>query len=121
MSLIRRPVLIVPRERAALLSALQNCVLFSFWGHDNTLLAASRYLGCDLTPPQRRPVISLDASARPCFMGWTFDECWLLSPNYVANFRPAPGQEVPESAIVSWQVLHLSWQTPACSLLKASQ
>lgn len=121
MSLIRRPVYIVPRERSALLSALQNRTLFSFWGHDNTLLAASRYLGCDLTPPQRRPVISLDASALPCFWGRSFHECWLLSPNYVANFRPAPGQEVPESAIASWQVLHLSWQTPACSWRGASQ
>lgn len=112
MSLIRRSVLIVPRERTALLSALQDHILFSFWGHDNTLLAASRYLGCDLTPPQRRPVICLDSSGLPCFAGRSFHECWLLSPNYVANFRPASGQEVPESAIMSWQVLHLSWQTP---------
>lgn len=121
MSLIRRSVLIVPRERTALLSALQDHILFSFWGHDNTLLAASRYLGCDLTPPQRRPVICLDSSGLPCFAGRSFHECWLLSPNYVANFRPEPGQEVPENAIMSWQVLHMSWQTPACSLRGASQ
>ena len=39
----------------------------------------------------------------------TFGEVWLLSPNYVASFRPAVGEEVPAEKIARWQVLRLEF------------
>lgn len=110
LSLIRRPVHIEPRQLADLRAALAGRTLYSFWGHGNTLAAVTRMLGRDVRPKTARPVLSLDNKSLPCLDGRAFNECWVLSPDYVENFRPDPGQEVSEEAIAAWRVLLIRWQ-----------
>lgn len=110
LSLIRRPVHIEPRQLADLRAALVGRTLYSFWGHANTLAAVTRMLVRDVRPKTARPVLSLDNSCLPCLDGRSFNECWVLSPDYVENFRPDPGQEVSEEAIAAWRVLYIRWQ-----------
>ncbi|MFA6929692.1 MAG: hypothetical protein WCT05_05150 [Lentisphaeria bacterium] len=109
LSLIRRVVLIRPSSQRELREALTGRRVVSFWGHANTLLAASQYAGCDLTPSRERPTVRLSAECYPCFAAEIFRECWVLSPDYVGNFRPGVGEEVPAEKILGWQVLRLEW------------
>ena len=76
----------------------------------NTRLAAEAVLGVSLAPKTPRPAITLSAEARPQLEGYTFDTCWVLSPDYRKDFRPAIGQEVPLDAIRGWHALKLTWQ-----------
>ncbi|NMA44958.1 MAG: hypothetical protein GX945_00195 [Lentisphaerae bacterium] len=110
LSLVRRPVHIEPRRLADLHAALTGRTIYSFWGHENTLAAVTRILARDVSPKTARPVLSLDKNKLPCLDGRSFNECWVLSPDYVENFRPALGQEVPEAAIAAWRVLQICWQ-----------
>ena len=110
LSLIRRPVHIEPRQLVDLQAALAGRTIYSFWGHGNTLAAVTRMLGRDVRPKTARPVLSLDNKSLPCLDGRAFNECWVLSPDYVENFRPDPGQEVAEEAIAAWRVLLIRWQ-----------
>lgn len=109
LSLIRRAVSIQPRPLVDLLAAMQGRAVFSFWGHANTLSAVCRLLGRDVAPLCVRPVLTLDRHDLPCLAGRSFAECWVLSPEYAETFRPELGQEVAESAIVAWRVLHICW------------
>ena len=109
MSLIRREVCIRPVELEALRKRLERGNVYSFWGHRNTLAAASAIVGVDLTPRAERPAIQLSKANYPQLESHFFKECWLLSPQYTANFRPSVGEEVDEAMIKGWQVLKMEW------------
>ncbi len=109
LSLIRCAVTIAPAGLDALREALRLRGVASFWGHANTLEAANALLGVDVRPATERPALRLAADGRPMLDGRVFDECWVLSPDYVTGFRPAPGEEVPADKIVGWQVLRMEW------------
>ena len=109
LSLVRRAVLIRPSSQLEFQAACVGRRIVSFWGHSNTLAVASVFAGFDLTPACVRPVLSLSAEGFPCFAGEEFRECWVLSPDYKVNFRPAAGEEVPADKIGSWKILRLVW------------
>lgn len=109
VSLIRRKALFEPVELEELKKRLQASEIFSFWGHSNTLAAASHLLGIDISPSVSRPVLGLSGSSLPCLAGNEFTEVWLLSPDYRENFRPAPGEEVTPDQIKSWQCLKITF------------
>lgn len=81
----------------------------SFWGHNNTLAAAEALTGYSLKPKTERPTLDLSPDNLPVFQGRTFKECWILSPQYINNFRPKVGEEVPFEKIEAWQVLRIRW------------
>ena len=81
----------------------------SFWGHANTLSAASKFLGVDLTPRHERYALELSENSLPLFDGEEFSECWIVSPNYDESFRKLIGAEIPVEKIKSWTLLKISW------------
>jgi hypothetical protein len=109
LSLVRRDVLIRPSDQLEFQAACVGRRIVSFWGHANTLAAASVFAGVDLTPRCERPALDLSAEGYPCFAGEEFRDCWVLSPDYKVNFRPAAGEEVPADKICGWQILRLIW------------
>jgi len=108
-SLVRRRMIADPASVAELQNLLPQARVHSFWGHANTVAAASAMLGVELKPEVERPVITLNAENLPMFAGRCFSQVWLLSCNYVSSFRPAIGEEVPAAMIHSWQILRLQW------------
>lgn len=105
LSLIRRKVIIEPAELT-----LGSHRIFSFWGHKNTLEAAGKFIGADLTPNENRPVIKLSDNMLPTYCGHVFEQCWIISPVYKETFRPKIGEEVDFSHISSWQTLKITWE-----------
>ena len=91
-------------------AALATAEIHSFWGHPGTLEAVSRAVGRDVSPTIERPAVQLDAEGLPVLDGRVFRECWVMSPEYRAGFRPAFGADVPADAIVGWQALLISWR-----------
>ena len=81
----------------------------SFWGHENTRAVAESILAVNLRPVRPRPVLSLDGDSLPVLDGMSYSEAYVLSPDYVENFRPAVGEEVAADAIRSWHALRLRW------------
>ncbi len=110
LSLMRREVVIAPVSLADLLEETATRRICSFWGHANTLRAASAATGLDLTPVTARPVLELSPDNLPLFNGQLFTGCWIVSPDYRGNFRPAVGEEVDESKIAGWQILKITWR-----------
>ena len=90
-----------------LLTAMHQRPWVSAWGHENTVALASTIAGADLRPATRRPALSLDDQKLPTLDGESFQEIWLLSPDYTPGFRPSIGQDVPAEAILGWQVLQI--------------
>lgn len=109
LSLIRRPARMTPCPLSDLQKELETGEIVSFWGHRNTLAAANELLGNDLEPATERPVLRLSASDLPELEGIEFSECWIISPNYKSNFRPAVGEEIPPEMISSWQCLKITF------------
>lgn len=111
LSLVRQPLSIWPRtaEEWSKTLAAANGVA-SFWGHSNTLQAASQWAGIDLTAPSPRPALVLDPDGYPSLDGESFSNCWVLSPDYAPGFRPQEGQVVPPEAILGWQALEIIWE-----------
>lgn len=109
LSLIRRKVVITPCTLDELQKKLENTRIVSFWGHCNTLNVINQLLGKDLTPETERPVLTLSPDNNPVLDGTEFSECWILSPDYQKNFRPAIGEEVTVNDIISWQCLKISF------------
>ena len=107
LALIRRPVSIEPRSLTELQEQATRRRVVSFWGHVNTLAVARKILGFDPAPAGHRPALALDPLGFPCLSGLSFQEVWLLSPDYVPGFRPQIGQEVTPGQITGWQVLRL--------------
>ena len=59
LSLVRRPVRIVPATREELHAAARGRAVVSFWGHPNTLAQAERFCGLPLAPGNERPAVRL--------------------------------------------------------------
>lgn len=106
LPLIRRAVEIRPVSRDEIPI---NPEVFSFWGHQNTQTLAGQFLGLDLTPRQERPVLNLSEKQLPMLFGEEFWECWIVSPNYVENFRAKIGEEIPAEKIKNWTILKITW------------
>ncbi len=109
LTLVRRRVTIEPESVGTLRRELKRRSLASYWGHRNTLAAARALLGIDVAPETERPALRLDSGNYPMFNGIRHNECWVLSPEYVAGHRPAIGEEVATGKIVGWQVLKIKW------------
>ena len=88
--------------------ALSNGVV-SYWGHENSRKAAEGVLGVSLATKVMRPAIELSPEGYPMLYGEEYSECYVLSPEYKSNFRPAIGVEVPADAIAAWHALHVRW------------
>lgn len=108
-ALIRARVEIAPSTMEDFHKDVEGNEVASFWGHANTLGVANAFAGVDLTPETERPAIRLDAENHPSLDGVSFDECWLISPDYRPGFRPAIGVEVTSEDITGWQVLKVTW------------
>ncbi len=103
---------ITPRTLDDFRTLIARAQVHSFWGHTNTLLIASAIVGVNLAPdgpPGSRPTLVLSDNLLPMLNGVEFTDCWVLSPNYKENFRPAVGQAVASEQIADWQVLYLTW------------
>ena len=111
LALVRRRVVIEPLAVEELREVARCRGVVSFWGHANTLAAASRELDCDLAPSGERPALTLDADGFPALAGRSYRECYVLSPDYRPGFRPAIGVEVSLEQIASWQALRLNWKS----------
>ena len=109
LSLIRRDVKIEMYDIGEFCQKAQFAEIISFWGHRNTLTAVKNALGIDLTPPGDRPVLTLSAKNKPVLDEMEFSECWILSPDYRKNFRPAIGEEVSTDDICNWQCLKITF------------
>jgi hypothetical protein len=109
LGLIRAEVTIIPCSTESLISILSDADIYSFWGHSNTLHIANQLLGIDLTPKTERPVLSLSSNSLPMLDGIEFSECWVLSPDYILDFRPKIGTEIASDQISGWQVLKITW------------
>jgi hypothetical protein len=111
LTLIRAPLRFTPRTHAEWHLALaQSQGILSYWGHGNSLGAASAWAGVDLTPATDRPAIVLDDRQRPGLDGQSFTHCWVLSPNYAPGFRPKEGEVAPTEAILGRQALEIVWE-----------
>jgi hypothetical protein len=110
LSLIRRAVTIQPQTPTALRNAMRDVHVVSFWGHANTLQLAETFLECGLAPKSERPVLNLSGENLPTLGNQTFSEAWILSPDYIGNFRPAAGEEVSPEKIRGWQILKITWE-----------
>lgn len=111
MGLICRGVRIFPETLENYRLALAQSGWSSYWGHPNTLAAAAQQCGVDLTPRTERPALTVDAEGYPVLDNERFAECWVLTPEYKAGFRPALQSEVSSDQISGWKVLHMIWDT----------
>lgn len=113
LTLIRRPVRIEPVAMEVFLHSVRSvgpAAITSFWGHANSLPLVRDQLGLDLTPRTERPALDLTSDNLISFEGQVFTEVWIVSPQYVRNFRPQIGAEVTADNISGWCVLHMSWE-----------
>ena len=113
LSLIRRAVHIEPRTLVELRQAVSERGCISYWGHDNTLEAAKKFLGFDPAPSAERPALILNGDGLPSLDGVVYDEVWVLSPDYADGFRPGIGVEVVQEQIIGWQVLRIAYNNEA--------
>jgi len=109
LSLIVRRIVVEPRPIEELRVKMEGAIVVSFWGHPSTLASASAAVGRDLSPSSGRPALLLDANGLPSLEGESFEECWVVSPEFAPGFRPAPGVEVMPEKILGWRVLRLAW------------
>lgn len=100
----------MPESLSELQSAALGAEVLSFWGHANTLALGETFCGLPLLPETERPVIRLSEDFLPMLNGHVFRECWIVSPDYVASFRPAVNEEVPAEKIAGWQILKITWE-----------
>lgn len=110
LPLIRRLVCIQPATKEMLCQKMAQRSFVSFWGHENSLKAASSFLQFDLTPATSRPILRLNSERYPVLGEQAFNECWILSPDYIHGYRPGLGEEVTLDNITGWQVLRLTWK-----------
>lgn len=108
-TLVRRSVRVEPRSVGDLLTAMHEHPWVSAWGHENTVELAGALACANLRPNTSRPALSLDEALLPSLEGQSFEEIWLLSPDYAPGFRPQIGQEVAADEISRWQVLLISF------------
>ncbi len=109
-SLIRRHVTVEPVRVKQVRAAMAGAEIHSFWGHAATRTAAESVLGISLATAKERPELVLSEDNLPMLDGYTFDACYVCSPNYTPGFRPKIGEEVKPEEIVGWQTLLISWK-----------
>ncbi len=109
-SLIRAVVTVTPVEIEHFRNIVAKAEIHSYWGHNSTIVAANQLLQIDVTPESERPALHLSQFNRPILNGYEFIECWILSPNFIENFRPRIGEEVLPEKIKSWHVLNIRWK-----------
>lgn len=107
-SLVRRPVKMTPITTEEAKEKLKSGFL-SCWGHTNTIGAANKMLGIDVTPKQERPAIVLDETKMPTLHGEKAELVIVLSPVYKAGFRPKIGEEVDKDKIAEWQAIKVEF------------
>lgn len=73
----------------------------SYWGHENTLAAVKAATGLDI--PFNRATLVLDDDNYPSLNGVGHSQIIVISPTYIADYRPAIGEEVPAEKIIGWQ------------------
>jgi hypothetical protein len=110
MTLVRRAVAITPIDVGDLRDSLTDAKIVSFWGHDNSLVAASKFVGRDLTPKTNRPVVTLNSTGFPTLDGREFREVYIISPNYDSTVRPGLEKEESMTNIIGWTILKLSFK-----------
>lgn len=110
LTLIRRAVQMVPVALSDFHRAIAGRSVLTFWGHENTLAQAEAFCGTSLKPQCKRPVLQLQEEGFPVLNGVTFNEAWVVSPEYAKSFRPFPGAETPAEEIVGWTILKLTWE-----------
>lgn len=110
LSLVRRDVRIEVSSLACLREAAHGCEVVSYWGHENTLGVVESWSGLPLRPPGERPALRLHGDGLIEFDGVVYGDCWVLSPDYRRGYRPSVGVEVQVEDILSWQVLHITWE-----------
>ena len=110
MTLVRREMAVAPMDIRDFREYLTDVELVSFWGHENTLDAASEFVGRDLTPNGKRPVVTLNADGFPTLHGREFREVFIISPNYDRAVRPGLEKEVSLAGIVDWTVLAMRFK-----------
>lgn len=109
MTLVRRVVSIAPVAIRDFRGLLADAEIVSFWGHDNSLIAASDFAGRDLRPETNRPVVTLNDEGFPTLHGREFRGVYIISPNYDSTVRPGLEKEEAMTNIVGWSVLNLSF------------
>lgn len=109
-SLVRRKIVAWPIPMQTVKQALRTGPFASAWGHRNTLSMVNQMLGVDITPPEERPAIVLDAENFPTLYGEKFTKVMLVSPNFRPGFRPAVGEEVSGEAILGWHALFVDFK-----------
>ena len=104
-SLVRRSTLMTPMTISEARQILETGFT-SYWGHSNTVQAASDLLGLDIRPTVERPAIILDEGTKlPTLNGYVYSQVIVLSPEYRPGLRPQPGIEIHASDILGWQCL----------------
>lgn len=89
---------------------LRTREIHSFWGHNNSLVAASQFTGYDLTPRKNRPAIVLDNEGFPILGGISSREILIFPPEYPEDFRAAIGQEIAVSQILGFRPVLLTFR-----------
>lgn len=108
-SLIRRTVTIRPLDKDFFDEFVKKHTLHSYWGHANTIAAANDFLGVDVTPPSARRAIVLTSDNLPTLDGVLLDGIIVVSPTYVAGYRPAEGEVSSPDKIMCWQLLYVEF------------
>ena len=110
-SLVRQKLVAEPLTLEQFRAETAGVRMVSFWGHPDTLAAASEFCGMDLTPKVERTVLTLSVNNLPALAGEEFTCCYVISPNYAESFRQplAPEAQV-EHAITGWIILRMRWE-----------
>lgn len=104
-SLVRRSTLMTPISISDARQLLETGFT-SYWGHSNTVQAASDLLGLDIRPTVERPTVILDEGTKlPTLSGCIYSQVIVLSPESCPGLRPQPGIEINVSDILGWQCL----------------
>lgn len=107
-SLIRRKATFIPvtQEQAKQYLGFEREVE-SFWGHPNTIKAASEMLGMDITPKEERPTITLSENYLPTLYGKEHKSVLIVSAN-IPNANRKPRNDPTEyelEEIESWSFI----------------
>ena len=108
-SLIRHSARVTSVNLEKMKAAMKERTWASFWGHENTVDAASSILCQDIRPSHKRPALSLSKDGLPSLDGHAYAEAWILSAEFTKDFRPQIGEEIPLEKIKGWQVLQIEW------------
>lgn len=109
LTLVRRSVRIDEKNLSELREIAMDANIHSFWGHQNSLDSAINYLDFNIKPRKGRLPVELNEDNYPVLDNVVFMDCWIVSPQYIDNYRPKIGKEVSVDSIIGWQVLKITW------------